>query len=221
MPNDSVEKSSSDGQKCARYVIVDRYVSEFGVWNGQRDKVVWWIFPERQIACMLQIDTMSGSVILPWDERADIKPYFCVLKHASFKDGRPVRRGRHSNIALAHPSLGWDKDVVILKPMTVWELDQCVAFSRAKRLGNAIPLLGEPPSDSPAIGMRRRVGEGPINWGVVRAVYERDEGRCVECGSTNNLQVDHMIPRKLGGSDSMANLRVLCGSCNARKSARI
>lgn len=50
-------------------------------------------------------------------------------------------------------------------------------------------------------------------------VFERDRGRCINCGSTNNLTYDHIIPFKYGGASSDAdNIQLLCSSCNSRKS---
>lgn len=35
----------------------------------------------------------------------------------------------------------------------------------------------------------------------------------------SDLTVDHIVPKKKGGTDDAANLRVLCRSCNSRKAA--
>ncbi len=57
---------------------------------------------------------------------------------------------------------------------------------------------------------------------AVRAlVYERDGHRCRACGSTENLTIDHVTPRKHGGGNEEANLQTLCGPCNSRKGARV
>lgn len=50
-------------------------------------------------------------------------------------------------------------------------------------------------------------------------IWTRDEGRCRSCGSTTELQYDHIIPLKMGGSSNAENLQVLCGPCNRSKSA--
>lgn len=52
-------------------------------------------------------------------------------------------------------------------------------------------------------------------------VWQRDGGRCVECGATHYLEFDHVIPLSRGGATSAANLQILCRSCNRTKGTRI
>jgi hypothetical protein len=52
-------------------------------------------------------------------------------------------------------------------------------------------------------------------------IYERDGHRCVLCGSTDDLTLDHIYPRALAGDDNDDNLRTLCRPCNSEKGARI
>ena len=52
------------------------------------------------------------------------------------------------------------------------------------------------------------------------AVYKRDGGQCVYCGSTENLSLDHVIPFSRGGSDNPENLVTCCKSCNSSKGAK-
>lgn len=48
-------------------------------------------------------------------------------------------------------------------------------------------------------------------------VFKRDRNRCVYCGSREDLTIDHVLPRSLGGRDSWDNLVTACQRCNARK----
>jgi 5-methylcytosine-specific restriction endonuclease McrA len=61
----------------------------------------------------------------------------------------------------------------------------------------------------------------PIPSDVKIAVWARDEGRCVMCGSGERLQFDHVIPVAKGGANSFENIQILCQACNLQKSDRI
>lgn len=63
------------------------------------------------------------------------------------------------------------------------------------------PLPGEEPSEE-----------------VKREVIRRDGGRCLCCGNTRRLQVDHIISRYHGGTNDPVNLQTLCSICNRDKS---
>lgn len=61
----------------------------------------------------------------------------------------------------------------------------------------------------------------PIPKEVVDAVWNRDGGKCVYCGSTENLHLDHIIPFSKGGATNIENLQLLCQKCNLEKSNKI
>lgn len=73
-------------------------------------------------------------------------------------------------------------------------------------------------------GRARRVSRGARRRRVWtdderRLILERDGWACVWCGSTDELQIDHVVPFSRGGACSVDNVAVLCGPCNRRKGA--
>jgi len=61
----------------------------------------------------------------------------------------------------------------------------------------------------------------PIPPDIRSEVWRRDEGRCVNCGSNENLEFDHVIPVSMGGAHTVRNLQLLCVSCNAAKGGNL
>lgn len=54
------------------------------------------------------------------------------------------------------------------------------------------------------------------------AVILRDGGACAICGSDDGaIEIDHVFPWSLGGSDDLNNLQVLCPPCNRAKAATV
>lgn len=43
---------------------------------------------------------------------------------------------------------------------------------------------------------------------------------CTKCGTTENLVLDHHFPIKLGGTNNIENVGVLCSACNGRKNGK-
>tara|TARA_B110000114_G_C14777711_1_gene271461 strand:- start:27 stop:497 length:471 start_codon:yes stop_codon:yes gene_type:complete len=66
------------------------------------------------------------------------------------------------------------------------------------------------------------VHDRQIPGDVQREVYERDGGKCMQCGSVENLHFDHIIPFSKGGSSKTAsNIQLLCAKHNLKKGAKI
>jgi hypothetical protein len=61
-----------------------------------------------------------------------------------------------------------------------------------------------------------------IPTSVKLEVWKRDKGKCVICGSTDNLHFDHIIPYSKGGSSLVAeNIQLLCARHNLEKRDQI
>lgn len=51
---------------------------------------------------------------------------------------------------------------------------------------------------------------------VRQAVLDRDDNRCVVCGSNWRLELHHVVYRSQGGGHDDANLATLCQRCHQR-----
>ena len=58
-----------------------------------------------------------------------------------------------------------------------------------------------------------------LGWQLRSYVFHRDGRVCGYCGSTQagRYELDHIVPKSLGGTDRVSNLVVCCRECNAEK----
>jgi hypothetical protein len=61
----------------------------------------------------------------------------------------------------------------------------------------------------------------PIPERVRHEVWRRDQGQCVDCGSRERLEFDHIIPVSSGGPNTARNIELRCEPCNRKKAAKI
>jgi HNH endonuclease len=105
-----------------------------------------------------------------------------------------------------------------IAPETVaFDLDQSAAVAAKRRLeegGGRVRIEEQ---------VRRETGERrpSISEAVRHEVWRRDGGRCVDCGSRENLHFDHIVPWSRGGSNTVRNLELRCEKCNLKKGAKI
>lgn len=107
---------------------------------------------------------------------------------------------------------------------TTWELHAAIMSLRdvglVRELAEGTHYELNQYADDDRLRIHCRCGPGiPAN--IRRAVLERDGHRCVRCGATEHLSLDHIHPQLYGGRHTMDNLQVLCRSCNSSKGARI
>lgn len=76
----------------------------------------------------------------------------------------------------------------------------------------------EVPSDiPPPDGTENRFNHAPLTKKQRETIMRRDKGKCVICGTSKRLHIDHIVPVTNGGSSDDSNLRVLCETCNCSK----
>ena len=73
------------------------------------------------------------------------------------------------------------------------------------------------------IPSRTDLGKLPPYRSHAKTLYGLQSGNCAGCAThfeARNLEVDHIISRRKGGTDHVDNLQLLCGSCNRIKGDR-
>lgn len=60
---------------------------------------------------------------------------------------------------------------------------------------------------------------GHITPAVRRWCYERDDYRCADCGTEEDLTLDHLVPACVGGTEWASNLVTRCRRCNSLRHA--
>ena len=65
-------------------------------------------------------------------------------------------------------------------------------------------------------GYTKKVIPNSLRW----EVWERDNFTCKNCGSRNNLSIDHIKSELKGGEMTMENLQTLCKKCNSKKGSK-
>ena len=83
---------------------------------------------------------------------------------------------------------------------------------------------GLPTYDKTSFTIRMRLYKGLLSGKMQVSTLFMDErwkmengARCVYCGATENLSVDHLFPRIKGGTDIVENPVCSCKSCNSSK----
>jgi len=117
-----------------------------------------------------------------------------------------LRRDGRSSLWWFRNRFYWDDDEHPVEDVKALALQRTRRDERRLRSARSL-MKGE--------GAARRA---PIPPDVARAVIERDGRRCVQCGSVEDLEFDHILQVALGGATSVANLQLLCTECNRAKS---
>ena len=174
----------------------------------------------------LRMDNNAHLVRLPWT------PTDALLGRYAIQSGRRILDRRWKQKAIAgiqveqrqqpvamirsgrrvlwyfHDSFYWDDDGLDAGDI------EALVLQRERRLQQKVQTARSLMRAEEA-GRPTRI---PIPSDLRRAVFERDAGRCIECGSKFGLQYDHVLPVALGGATTSENLQLLCADCNRRKS---
>lgn len=111
--------------------------------------------------------------------------------------------------------VGWEQAIKL------WALDKVDIVEAYARQVRSPSMTLDVPS---VVRFRYRVPTRRVRPHLSRrALYDRDEGRCVYCGKRLLLReatLDHVMPRCRGGGNTWENLVTACRVCNERKGPR-
>jgi ATP adenylyltransferase len=96
------------------------------------------------------------------------------------------------------------------------QIDNLISLCE-KRLDQYLKKYGK------AVWQHRRLSAGYISGTLRYEIFKQAGFHCNLCGVSADvraLEVDHIIPRNIGGSDDPSNLQALCYRCNAMKQDR-
>ena len=171
------------------------------VGSGRIEKSGFWVFATwKFFTTKTSYFTLTGSEYRQAATRRDMSGVVCIGR----EDER-VLWWTNSGLFWADPELA-DEDVELL----VWD--------RQRRQDSRLDRLRKIRARDEDIASARRER---IPDEVRAFVWERDAGRCVQCGSEDELQFDHVIPVAKGGGNAIDNIQILCGDCNRQKSDSI
>ena len=90
----------------------------------------------------------------------------------------------------------------------------------AAGLATALALVMVARTCQPNPRQRPPAMSSPIKTKRKKAIWALLPAYCAKCGATDNLTIDHIVPRVRGGTNELANLQTLCAPCNQRKSRK-
>lgn len=154
-----------------------------------------------------------------------------VDQEAKYADGKPTQNGLFYEAAMAHRQGRSRPELVRVyeKIKTgIWVYDghyELVDAWKQPSDGRQVfkfklRLLDDPESSGAGSGDLDHTRMIPSQ--IKLDVWKRDGGKCVICGSNDNLHFDHIIPYSRGGTSlDSKNIQILCARHNLQKRDKI
>lgn len=139
-----------------------------------------------------QLDPLRKNIKLDGSHKSKSEPELKIGSGSTFKSGSNTKSGQRSQ-ALELESKEINKSKI--------------PRNSNMRKKHSAPIASE---------VRPRQKRKYISTNVKKAVWQRANGQCENCQSQYALELDHLRPISLGGTDDLDNLRMLCRSCNQR-----
>ena len=205
--------------------IIDNDVKEL-IQHGSEMKGLM-LFAE-QISKILEIHESLSTFYLAIYNRQEVLQHFGSEKLRQLgHDLRPIREALKGVDATEEEierhvlgqleALGFNRKHWYIKSVLLMEIEYMIDALRILIEPDFIPLEEASSSEDDEDQKPNRY----VPSSVKIAVWRRDGGKCVECGSKEKLEYDHIIPVSEGGSNTERNIQLLCEKCNRQKAAKV
>lgn len=187
-------------------------------WRGQRDVINCEII---QMRCDEEWGHRDDAVVFVPPPFADTQYHLRFFVDAALADCHSVEPTLVHSSTVKHRDFWWfTRELYVSTDQALSPADVAALVNEG---GNRRRLQLEKAHALAAMTRQldERTRRQPIPQQVKLLVWQRDGGRCVECGSQENLEFDHVIPLAMGGSNTDRNLQLLCEVCNNRKGATL
>lgn len=167
----------------------------------------WWMYGDRFYQGNHSYNDYEVKVVI--DKVREIAKAFDdeVRQQKEAERGRTITKAAMDLIASETTEDIWDNIIESGRKGGIWD-----EIRETKQ---------EPQDEAPSGPTSSALHRQPIPDGVKMFVWKRDGGRCVNCGSKENLEFDHIIPLSMGGSNTARNLQLLCETCNRSKGGNL
>ena len=163
--------------------------------------------------------TNDGLVELPFEVRL----LFIGLWTLADREGRLEDRPKRIRAQIfPYDNVDVDKALNELQSagfLVRYEADGMRCVQVVNFVKHQMPHHKEAASELPPPPGEQSVTRHPYNVppNVRESVFNRDGRKCLRCGSTDDLSIDHVVPLAKLGTNDPDNLQTLCKRCNASK----
>lgn len=93
-------------------------------------------------------------------------------------------------------------------------------YKQRYRLAYPEKYLAQKRMDSRNRRAAKRAAGGTVRLSEWRELLDKYDNKCLCCGTSEGLTLDHVLPIAQGGTNTIDNAQPLCALCNSKKGAR-
>lgn len=176
-------------------------------------------------ACCECVDIANRAIRLTPEQRkaarANTKAWYGANKDAVAERARIWYLANKDSVRAQHKAYYSENKVKEAERKRVFRVaNKEMMAARRKAYHEANPEIARTQSNNRRA--LKRAAEGKHTADEIKALFARQRGKCAICRFSlkGGYDADHIMPLKLGGSNWISNIQLLCEPCNASKGAK-